>query len=821
MNKSHSPTIVVGRIKSRREDGSVNFPLDHDDSTWPSSRLLTTNDRHDNADRHITLAEQHTDMNHVASEFSFLNYVWSHLGKHDLKSVKKHGKLGPMQKSGPDVNFVSDDHSVISSLEKSKNISVSDSMVQLRGGILENYQNIVRKASPSSTSSSSDSSSSFSPSISSDDSIDTATDDDESSTDSSSKSEDELSPPEPPDGGWGWVIVIATFFIQMIDDGVATSFGIFLDDLTEEFGASLSVASWVGSFSYGIPCLAAPVASMLINKFQCRKVCVIGGLISAVGCALAFFVESMLGLVLTFGILVGLGASLSSTAALIIVSLYFEDRRATATGLSIAGSGVGSFVFAPLVNYLITIYTWRGAILVVSGIFTHIVVFGCLMRPLETGRQRRKRQLLLRMENFAKESGFKLPKVYLKSEDENVDRRIHLLRRLLISPQRHSSSDSTSDLSMGSLLITVDSCLKDNIKVEDGKEMQKNTQPRLAFSDITESKVDLSNAHQHPPVLSAATSIRNALSLIPPVYGRTKRSVYHRSAAFQSTTQKHIRPTFSMPDLLGSTPSLLSSPSASSGPVARVRQHLHFIRRYFYRQLRNALDPSIFWSFSFNLFLLSTLGLFFWCNVTYFFITIYANSQVGISNRLAAMLLAIMGGSDMVGEVVYGWAADQEWSNILHLYTSGVVVCGIATMLVPVATSFGALVVYNLVFGFTMAANDSLCTIFIIEFLGLSRLVSGLGFCLFCQGVASIFGPPVIGFIIDATESYTVAFTVCGAGVLLAGLVMLPAIVRQLQHRRAKRRRLEARRQAASATAASGERTENGNVLICSSPSPI
>lgn len=49
------------------------------------------------------------------------------------------------------------------------------------------------------------------------------------------------------------------------------------------------------------------------------------------------------------------------------------------------------------------------------------------------------------------------------------------------------------------------------------------------------------------------------------------------------------------------------------------------------------------------------------------------------------------------------------------------------------------------VFGFTMAANDSLCTIVVIEFLGLSRLVSGLGFCLFCQGIASIFGPPFIG----------------------------------------------------------------------------
>ncbi|VDN98370.1 unnamed protein product [Rodentolepis nana] len=119
------------------------------------------------------------------------------------------------------------------------------------------------------------------------------------------------------------------------------------------------------------------------------------------------------------------------------------------------------------------------------------------------------------------------------------------------------------------------------------------------------------------------------------------------------------------------------------------------------------------------------------------------------------------------------------------------------------------------VFGFTMAANDSLCTIIVIEFLGLSRLVSGLGLCLFCQGFASIFGPPVIGFIIDATESYTVAFTVGGAGILLSGLVMCPAIIRQIQHRQARKRRLEARKRAAIANCAAA--TGDG-ILICSSP---
>ncbi|KAM7536863.1 hypothetical protein Aperf_G00000086864 [Anoplocephala perfoliata] len=531
------------------------------DTTWATRSPPLVHP--DNTDQHISFVDHPHNTSPVISEFSFLNYIRNHFGMYDLK-VKTNRKLKSLLKSGPDVSIPADDESTVTSLEKSKVLSVSDSMVQLRGGILRIYQNIVRNdcSSSSSSSGSSLSSSGSSSCIDSSDTTDeythSAARDDDSSSDSVSTSELELSPPEPPDGGWGWVIVFAAFFIQMIDDGVAVSFGIFLDDLSEEFATSLSVTSWVGAFGYGIPCLAAPLASMLINRFHCRIVCIYGGLISAIGCALAFFIESMLGLVLTFGVLVGFGASLSSTAALIIVSLYFDDRRATAIGLSIAGSGVGSFVFAPLVNYLINVYTWRGAMLVLAGIFTHIVIFGCLMRPIETGRQRRKRQLLLRMENFAKESGFKLPEVYLKSNDGNIDQKICLLRKLLTSPHRHSSTNSNSNSSVASVLLTTTNGGNDSALQEEPIEIMEEKQPtssRPKFPDIPSS---------------AAASIYNALALIPPALGRTKRSIYHHTTAIQQVTESQLRFTFSMPDLQGSAPSTVSELSAASTSLARV-----------------------------------------------------------------------------------------------------------------------------------------------------------------------------------------------------------------------------------------------------------
>jgi hypothetical protein len=46
------------------------------------------------------------------------------------------------------------------------------------------------------------------------------------------------------------------------------------------------------------------------------------------------------------------------------VGYYFEKKRSLATGISVCGSGVGTFLFAPLATYLIEEYGWKGANLV-------------------------------------------------------------------------------------------------------------------------------------------------------------------------------------------------------------------------------------------------------------------------------------------------------------------------------------------------------------------------------------------------------------------------------------------------------------------------
>ena len=69
--------------------------------------------------------------------------------------------------------------------------------------------------------------------------------------------------------------------------------------------------------------------------------------------------------------------------SIVSVGYYFERRRAVATGIAVCGSGIGTFIFAPLTKYLLDELDWKNALFVLAGIIFNGCVCGMLMRPLE------------------------------------------------------------------------------------------------------------------------------------------------------------------------------------------------------------------------------------------------------------------------------------------------------------------------------------------------------------------------------------------------------------------------------------------------------
>ncbi|XP_053671968.1 monocarboxylate transporter 13-like [Anopheles nili] len=203
--------------------------------------------------------------------------------------------------------------------------------------------------------------------------------------------------PPPPDGGYGWVIVFASFMCNMIVDGIAYTFGVFLNEFVEYFGEGKGTVAWVGSLLSGMYLSAGPVVSALANKFGCRAVCIAGSIISCAAFALSTLSTSVTMLMLTYGVMGGIGFGLIYLPAVVAVGYYFETKRSLATGIAVCGSGFGTFAFAPLANLLLQNFDWKNSNLILAGLILNCAVFGAMMRPLTYPKDDKVKPLMQRM----------------------------------------------------------------------------------------------------------------------------------------------------------------------------------------------------------------------------------------------------------------------------------------------------------------------------------------------------------------------------------------------------------------------------------------
>ncbi|XP_033724502.1 monocarboxylate transporter 13-like isoform X1 [Pecten maximus] len=193
---------------------------------------------------------------------------------------------------------------------------------------------------------------------------------------------DPLKSAQPPDGGWGWVVMCSVFMISFVADGVNLTFGVFFSEYLSFYGESKGKTQMLHSVSIGTMFGTGPLAAALVNKFGTRRVTISGSIIFGVGIFLSTFSPNLDIMILLYGIVGGFGFGLMYIPSIVIVGIYFDKRRALATGIAMCGSGIGCFAFAPIYEVLLTKYGWRGALLIMSAITLNGTVAASLFRPL-------------------------------------------------------------------------------------------------------------------------------------------------------------------------------------------------------------------------------------------------------------------------------------------------------------------------------------------------------------------------------------------------------------------------------------------------------
>jgi len=191
-----------------------------------------------------------------------------------------------------------------------------------------------------------------------------------------------------PDGGYGWVIAFGAFLVQFWIAGLIKSYGVILMEIMQMYpDASASLASWIPAILTCICLTFSPITCGLCQRFSCRWVVFVGGILTSLGISLSFLTTNLIQLCLTFGVLTGFGAGLSTTPGIIMTSRYFNKRRALANGICVSGTAAGSIVIPPLMEVLIPIYGFRGCILILGACMLHVCFSASLYRPIHIHQQ--------------------------------------------------------------------------------------------------------------------------------------------------------------------------------------------------------------------------------------------------------------------------------------------------------------------------------------------------------------------------------------------------------------------------------------------------
>ncbi|KAL3847026.1 hypothetical protein ACJMK2_017962 [Sinanodonta woodiana] len=686
----------------------------------------------------------------------------------------------------------------------------------------------------------------------------------------------------PPDGGWGWMIVFGTFIIHFIFDGIFYSFGILFAEFVDYFHTSQSETSFIDSLAMAIPFLIGPFASILTNKFGCRIVAIIGSLILSSGFILTYFTPNLYFMYFSLGILPGLGYGMIYLPSIVILNQYFEKRRAFAVGVAVSGAGIGTFAFSPLIKTLIGMYSWRGTMLVLSGVTLNCFVCGALFQPLpeltkniqpiaRSGKPSKRDSVTVDPANITPENACndnvftacpKVMKVPLMHSNEasigitsdDVDK-VHTISFGKCNTSSVQDNHLACPKKVGSHVDLFDG-YSETILMEDMKKpynislircnMSANRQevvPEHISNQQNAKKKEIDEGfdkfarnsnYSQDEYIHGAASMLQSITVLPDatsdqsninqngqkIYSSSNKQYanaieldnhhsLHEENNPQALPLQHFKvnqtfvggkqgnddalepcATWSVSQVIdankdneGTSVSPLDNTESSSN---NHKEHLVLCRcltlsEKCAEQLRSVFQLSIMKNCIFVIFLVSHMFYAFGYYIPFVYIPVYAES-IGIDIDLAAWIISALGITSTISRVISGFLSDLPNVNRLYLYSASLLICGVASTLVPLCGSFPLLMAYACIFGLFSGVTLTLISVLLVDLVGIDLLSEAFGIISLVEGVTSLAGPPLAGWLFDRTGNYTISFIMTGISIAVSGLTLL--IIPCIQRRR-------------------------------------
>ena len=519
-----------------------------------------------------------------------------------------------------------------------------------------------------------------------------------------------------------------------------------------------------------------PLVGGLVNKFGCRPVAIAGSLTGAVSLVLSTLAPNVIVFILVYGVLGGLGFGMVFLPAIVCVGLYFESKRALATGIAVCGAGVGAFVFAPLASYLVDNFGWRNSNLIFAGLAGLNVLCGLVMRPLEAVKVDREMEDAAGDERSKKNSAKTIDPMPTIGEDEIFDEDEEADDFMYNNNNNDPSSVKTQIVRNLSL----------NNANSGGKFSRNYSTPYLR--PVPSSFSIMSSRDPGERMGSGTAPAVKPLSRVDIFYSGSIRQINEEHIDTEIRGLQTNRQSFVSiaAGSRGSSNSLaiprnsLIPDSAAAHDVSDIRES----ENAFVNALKTMLNPALMTDPKFVLIGVSNLFGFLGFFVPFLYLPSMASALNSISPDKASLLVSVIGISNTVGRISCGYISDFACIDSLVVTNISFFLTGVCIIVFPLLSTFTEFIILSLLFGLCIAALVTLTSIVLVDVLGLEKLTSAFGLLIMFRGAATIMGPPLAGFVQEWAGNYEMSFNVAGAFLIMAGLV---SVMADIMRRREKR----------------------------------
>lgn len=163
-----------------------------------------------------------------------------------------------------------------------------------------------------------------------------------------------------------YLIVLGACLTQFTVIGLLFSYGLFFKALEVEFGWSRTLLSSCTSFAFIVMGVLAFFGGRLNDRYGPRLVLAVAGALCGTGYALLSQVTQPWQLFAIFGLFIGVGMATHDVVTLSTIARQFRQRRGIMTGVVKVGTAMGQIIVPPVAAFLIAIYDWRLALIVLG-----------------------------------------------------------------------------------------------------------------------------------------------------------------------------------------------------------------------------------------------------------------------------------------------------------------------------------------------------------------------------------------------------------------------------------------------------------------------